>query len=172
MTVVDTKPEAPPLRGRKRRYLLREETVGFLIWEARRAYARDFGALIAEHGVSFGVFPVLRILWDEDALTQSEIIRRAGMKGPTIVGIVAQLEAAGLIRRIQDPNDGRKRSIALTREGDALRHVIMPIAEDVNRRALKGFSAEERQSLKAMLRRVRGNLSVEDQARGSSPRAR
>ena len=157
--------EAPAVPTRRRRYPSREDTIGFLIWEARRAYYRDFGGLIAEHGIAFGVFPVLRILRDEDRLTQAEIIRRAGMKGPTIVGIVAQLEADGLIHRIQDLADRRKRMIALTPKGEALRDSIMPISEDVNRRALRGFGSEERQLLKGFLRRLRANLDQDVGAR-------
>ena len=151
---------------RTRRYPSREDTIGFLIWEARRAYYRDFGDLIAAHGIAFGVFPVLRILWDEDRLTQAEIIRRARMSGPTIVGIVAQLEAEGFIHRIQDQADRRKRMIALTPVGEALRDTIMPISEDVNRRALHGFSAEEGRMLKRFLRRLRTNLDHHAVARG------
>ena len=105
------------------------------------------------------------MLWDEDQLTQAEIIKRLRMKGPTIVGVVAQLEADGLIHRIQDAHDRRKRAIALTVRGEALRDVIMPISEDVNRRALKGFSAEERRELKSFLRRLYGNLQPEEDAR-------
>ena len=163
MSTVDDRAPAAPLR--RRRYPSREDTIGFLIWEARRAYYRDFGGLIAEHGIAFGVFPVLRILWDEDRLTQAEIIRRARMKGPTIVGIVAKLEADGLILRIQDQTDRRKRMIALTPKGEALRDTIMPISEDVNRRALSGFASEERQLLKSFLRRVRANLDQDAEAR-------
>ena len=163
MSVLEQADDAPPVR--RRRYPSREDTIGFLVWEARRAYYRDFGERIAEHGISFGVFPVLRVLWDEDQLTQAEIIKRLRMKGPTIVGVVAQLEADGLIHRIQDAHDRRKRAIALTVRGEALRDVIMPISEDVNRRALKGFSAEERRELKSFLRRLYGNLQPEEDAR-------
>jgi DNA-binding MarR family transcriptional regulator len=152
-------------KARPRRYPSREDTIGFLVWEARRAYHRVFAARIAAHGVAFGTFPVLRVLWDEDRLTQSEMIKRLRMTGPTIVGIVAQLEADALVHRIQDPNDKRKRTIALTPRGVALRDVIMPISEEVNRRAMKGFSAEERRVLKSCLRRLHSNLQPAEGAR-------
>lgn len=150
------------VKGRGRRYPAREDTIGFLVWEARRAYHRVFAAEIAKYGVAFGTFPVLRVLWDEDRLTQAEIIKRLRMTGPTIVGIVAQLETEGLVHRIQNPTDKRKRSIALTPRGEALRDVIMPISEEVNRRAMKGISAEERRILKSCLRRLHTNLQPEE----------
>ena len=141
------------------RYLARDETVGFLLWDARRAISRDFEKRISPHGVSLGTFWILRILWDEDGVTQSQLIQRVRMKGPTIVGTVAQLEREGLVTRTADASDSRKKLISLTPKGHALRNIILPITEDVNKRALKGFAAAERNQLKDMLRRLRLNMS-------------
>jgi len=83
--------EGRPAPGHDRREALeftpRDETVGFLLWDARRALSRQLNRKLNRHGVGSGVFSVLRILWDEDRLTQSEIARRGRMTGPTIVGI-------------------------------------------------------------------------------------
>ena len=141
------------------RFLARDETVGFLLWDARRAISRDFEKRIAPHGVSLSTFWILRILWDEDGVTQSRLIQRVRMKGPTIVGTVAQLEREGLVTRTADASDSRKKLISLTSKGHALRDIILPITEDVNKRALKGFAAAERNQLKDMLRRLRINIS-------------
>ena len=134
------------------------ETIGFLLWDARRVIARDFEKNIAPHGVSRSLFWILRILWTEDGLTQTQLIQRCRMRGPTIVGIVAQLEREGLVTRAADPNDSRKKVISLTARGSELRHVILPIVEDVNKRATRGLTATERNHLKEMLRRMRDNM--------------
>lgn len=144
--------------AKRREFTPREEAVGFLLWDARRALFREFSQKFAQHGVSNGVFPVLRILWDEDELTQSEIARRGLMTGPTIVGIVAQLEAQKLVTRIPCPDDSRKRKIKLTEEGLRLRATVLPIAEDVHQKALEGISDEETELLKKLLRRIRANF--------------
>lgn len=136
----------------------KSETTGFLLWNTQRAIARDFEKRITAHRVSRSTFWILRILWDEDGKTQAELAERCGMKGPTIVGIVAQLEREKLVTRAVDPNDSRKKIISLTAKGRQLRGTIVPIVEDVNRRATKGFSAAERIQLKRMLRRVRANM--------------
>lgn len=139
----------------------RSETIGFLLWDSRRAISHDFERLISPHGVSRSTFWILRILWDEDGKTQAELAKRCRMKGPTIVGIVAQLEREKLVTRADDPNDSRKKIISLTPKGSALRSTIVPIVEDVNKRATKGFSAAERNQLKEMLRRIRRNMDNE-----------
>lgn len=140
----------------------RDETVGFLLWDARRAVAREFDRTLALHGLRNGLFSVLRVLWDEDSLTQSEIARRSCLTGPTIVGVVAQLEGQGLIVRMLDPTDSRKRNIELTEEGARLRSVVLPLIEDNSAKALAGFSMAEREQLKNMLLRIRANFAVDD----------
>ena len=143
------------------RWQSRDENVGFLLWDARRTVAREFEKLIIPHGVSLGTFWILRVLWDEDGVTQSQLIQRGRMKGPTIVAAVAQLERDGLVTRVNDPGDHRKRQIRLTPKGSDLREIILPISDEVSRRSLKGFTAAERTQFKDMLRRVRANMAVE-----------
>lgn len=140
----------------------RDETIGFLLWDARRAVAREFDRTLALHGLRNGLFSVLRVLWDEDSLTQSEIARRSCLTGPTIVGVVAQLEGQGLIVCTPWPTDSRKRNIELTDKGTRLRSVVLPLIEDNSARALAGFSAAEQAQLKNMLLRIRANFMVDD----------
>jgi len=144
--------------AKPREFTPREEAVGFLLWDARRALYREFSQRFAQYGVSNGIFPVLRILWDDDELTQSEIARRGLMTGPTIVGIVAQLEAQKLVIRIPCPDDSRKRKIKLTEEGIRLKGIVLPIAEDILQKALTGITGEETELLKKLLRRIRANF--------------
>lgn len=143
-------------------YTPRDETIGFLLWDARRAVAREFDRTLVSHGLRNGLFSVLRVLWDEDSLTQSEIARRSCLTGPTIVGVVGQLESQGLILRVQCPKDSRKRNVQLTDEGLRLRAIVLPLIEDNTNQALAGFSTVEREQLKSMLRRVRANFVTDD----------
>jgi len=53
---------------------------------------RAFTKKIAVHGIGMGVFQFLRILWEEDGLTQSELAARARMKGPSAVAAIKELE--------------------------------------------------------------------------------
>lgn len=152
-------PSASSMIGR---FTPRDETVGFLLWDARRAVAREFDRTLALHGLRNGLFSVLRVLWDADSLTQSEIARRSCLTGPTIVGVVAQLETQGLIIRTPCPTDSRKRNIALTQEGQRLRAVVLPLIEDNSDQALAGFTNAERAQLSDMLRRIRANFAVDD----------
>ena len=50
-----------------------DETLGFLVADAARAFRRAFVPMIARHGVAIGHFPFLRIIAERGGLTVSEL---------------------------------------------------------------------------------------------------
>jgi DNA-binding MarR family transcriptional regulator len=150
-------------RARAPRYdhLRLEETVGFLLSDTARTMVRAFTKKIAVHGIGMGVFQFLRILWEEDGLTQSELAARARMKGPSAVAAIKELEWCGFVRRIDDRHDRRKVRLFLTAEGRRLYDVVMPDIEAIRKVMLADFSIAEQNLMKEMLRRMRQNLAPE-----------
>jgi len=135
-----------------------EETIGFLLWDTTRAFVTKFSARIARHGVSFGLWPFLRELWQEDGLTQSELSRRVRMKGPTTVAAINRLERNGLVRRIKNKGDGRKINVFLTEKGRRTYDLVMPEIEAINRQGLTRISERDQVRLKRMLKDLRSNM--------------
>jgi DNA-binding MarR family transcriptional regulator len=140
-------------------HLRLEETVGFLLADTTRTMTRAFTKKIAVHGIGMGIFQFLRILWEEDGMTQSELAARARMKGPSAVAAIKELEWRGFVRRVNDRHDRRKVRLFLTAEGRRLFDLVMPDIEAIRRVMLADFSAAEQEQLKQMLRRMRRNLS-------------
>lgn len=136
-----------------------EETIGFLLSDASRTMTRTFSARIAEHGVGMGIFQFLRILWEEDGLSQSELASRTHMRGASVANAINDLERRGLVKRLADRADGRKVRVLLTPQGRRLYDLVMPDIAVTNQSMLADFSMEEQETLKSMLRRVRRNLA-------------
>ena len=136
-----------------------EETIGFLLSDASRTMTRTFSARIAEHGVGMGIFQFLRILWEEDGLSQSELASRTRMRGPSVANAINDLERRGLVKRLADRADGRKVRVLLTPQGRRLYDLVMPDIAVTNRSMLADFSTAEQETLKSMLRRIRRNLA-------------
>ena len=155
--------------GRRAKYdhLRLEETVGFLLSDTTRTMTRTFTKKIAVHGIGMGIFQFLRILWEEDGLTQSELAARARMKGPSAVAAIKELEWRGFVRRVDDRHDRRKVRLFLTAEGRRLYDVVMPDIEAIRQIMLADFSAAEQALLKQMLHRMRANLSPEGERSAS-----
>lgn len=138
-----------------------DQSVGYLVREAHRAFLRALAARVSRHGVSIGMWYFLRALWEEDGLTQRELSRRVGMMEPTTATALESMERRGLISRARNPQDRRKVNIRLTDEGRRLRRVLLPCAIEVNRVGLAGISPKEIPLLRGQLARIRRNLDAD-----------
>ncbi|UFN49177.1 MarR family transcriptional regulator [Roseomonas sp. OT10] len=135
-----------------------DQSLGFLVRDLNRAIQRHLQARLQAHGVAPGGWYFLRVLWEEDGLTQSELARRVGMMEPTAVIALRGLEEGGWIHRVRSETDRRKVHIHLTPSGRALRAELMPEAHGVNRRATQNLTADEVRMLLSLLRRARSNF--------------
>jgi DNA-binding MarR family transcriptional regulator len=135
-----------------------DESVGFLVRDLNRAIQRALQAKLAASGVAPGAWYFLRVLWEEEGLTQRALAGRVGMMEPTAVIALRGLERAGWIVRTRNPTDRRKIHVSLTPAGRALRERLLPLAHAVNAEVCRGLSAEEQAGLFVLLRRARGNL--------------
>ena len=141
-------------------YLDPEETIGFLLWDANRAMCREFSDRIAQHGVTLGLWPFLRALWDDDGLTQRELSEKVRMKGPTTVAALNKLEDKGLVRREGNKNDARKINVFLTPEGRKVYRRVMPDVEAVNKQMLNRLSDSEQRTFRELIKRIRSSVTA------------
>jgi len=149
---------APSRHDKLEKAFAREDTIGFLVWDTSRAFTRVFTQRINRHGLSFGLWPFLRALWEEDGLTQRELSERVTMKGPTTVAAINRLERKGLVRRVANPHDARKINVFLTDKGRRAFDVAMPEVEAVNRQGTGRLTKADQLTLKRLLRTLRGNI--------------
>jgi DNA-binding MarR family transcriptional regulator len=81
------------------------------------------------------------------------------MDKATIGGVVARLEAKGLVGRAIDPDDARIHRVTLTSAGRKLGRGLRPLAAEVNGRATAALSRPEAVELLNLLVRARDSLS-------------
>jgi MarR family transcriptional regulator, organic hydroperoxide resistance regulator len=145
-------------RSRRDHYTSTRESVGFVVREVYRSFARCLQPRIAREGVSIGMWFVLRVLWDEDGMTQRELGERVGINGPTMVTALNSMERAGLVKRVQNRTDRRKINVFLTERGRNLRRKLWPMAAEVLNLGLSGLTRNQVKSLNKMLRQILLNL--------------
>lgn len=126
--------------------------------EVYRAFARSLQVRVAREGVTIGMWFVLRMLWDEDGLTQRELSDRVGINGPTMVTAINSMERAGLVQRVPNKTDRRKTNIHLTERGRRMKTVLWPKAADVLALAFKGLSREQIRTVGKTLLQIKANL--------------
>jgi DNA-binding MarR family transcriptional regulator len=139
-------------------YTSTRESVGFVAREVYRSFARCLQPRIAREGVSIGMWFVLRMLWDEDGMTQRELGERVGINGPTMVTALNSMERAGLVKRVHNRTDRRKINVFLTARGRKLKRKLWPMAAEVLALGLSGLTRNQVQSLNKMLTQILLNL--------------
>ena len=136
-----------------------DQSVGYQIRIAQRGFIAELHSRVAPYGVSAGMWFFLRILWQEDGITQSELSRRIGLREPTALMTVSKMSKSGLITRQRDAKDKRRINVFLTKKGLALKQQMLPIAHEVNAKALQDLSTREVELLLEMLRKINRQLA-------------
>ena len=139
-----------------------EDRLAHLVKDATRALVRALQVRLAAHGVSFGHWTFLRILWEQDGLTQRELSAQAGVMEPTTFAAVRAMEALGYVERRRRAENRKNVYVHLTARGRALRKKLVPLAEDVNRVAVAGLERTEVARLRRALLAVIENLARDE----------
>jgi DNA-binding MarR family transcriptional regulator len=119
---------------------------------------RALQSRLAAHGVPFGHWTFLRILWEREGLTQRELSAEAGVMEPSTFAAIRAMEELGYVTRSQTPENRKNVYVHLTPKGRALRRKLEPRAEEVNSIAVRGASAEDRAATRRTLRLIIENL--------------
>jgi DNA-binding MarR family transcriptional regulator len=127
--------------------------------DATRAMVRALQMRLAAHGVSFGHWTFLRILWESGGLTQRELSEQAGVMEPTTFSALKAMEALGYVTRSAVPGDRRKVLIELTPLGRSLRELLVPLAIEVNEVAVAGLDPADVATTRRTLRAILSNLA-------------
>ena len=144
-----------------------EQSIGSQVRRTHRLFAQDLQAALAPYDVPVGMWYFLRVLWEEDGLTQREISERVGATAPTSVEQLSNIEARGWIARRASAEDRRKLHYHVTEEGRALEQRLLFYAEEVNKAALEGLTTGEIGFLRLALARIQDNLIRRERTRSA-----
>jgi DNA-binding MarR family transcriptional regulator len=157
----------PPTREilRHWREAVPDDRLAHLVKDATRALVRSLQVRLAQHKVPFGHWTFLRILWEHDGLTQSELSSEAGVMEPTTFTALKAMEKLGYIKRTQAPGNRKNVYVFLTPKGRALKAKLVPVAEEVNRVAVSGLSRDAVALTRKHLLTIIENLARDEERR-------
>jgi DNA-binding MarR family transcriptional regulator len=99
--------------------------------------------------------------------TVAELARGCQQDAGSMTRLLDRLEAKGLVRRVRSGEDRRVVNIELTDEGRAAARRIPAVLCGVQNAYMRGFSVQEWQTLKGLLRRVLDNaLTIQAEREG------
>lgn len=142
-----------------------DDRLAHLVKDATRALVRALQVRLAQHNVPLGHWTFLRILWEHDGLTQSELSTEAGVMEPTTFTALKAMERLGYIRRKQVAGNRKNVYVFLTPKGRALKARLVPVAEEVNRIAVAGIARQDVARTRAHLLAIIENLARDEAER-------
>lgn len=134
---------------------------GFIFQRVARLRIKLMDKWLAPHGLTSSQVFLLNALMLEDGMSQTELARRLSIGTVAVSAMVDRLQAAGLVRRGEDPNDRRANRVWLQDAAKTERARLVRILGSVNDATFAGLSGEEIDTLLTLLDKVRGNLAAE-----------
>ncbi|OQQ13968.1 MarR family transcriptional regulator [Streptomyces sp. M41(2017)] len=126
-------------------------------WLVGRVAARARGlvaAALATEGLKLMHHAVLAASSEYGPLAQAELGRRVAVDPKDVVGILNDLQRAGLVLRAPDPDDRRKNAVTITPEGADVLTRCAALAEAANAELLAPLTPDEQGQLTALLTRL------------------
>ena len=135
---------------------------GGVLRAAVRVFYQSLRQRLSEHDVSVAQWSVLRVLWDEDGLSQVELSKRLGIENAGMTAKLDAMERAGLVRRRRDPHDQRKQNIFIEKRAADIRPALTACAVEVNDIAERGIPPGDLQNMRRTMNKMIGNLLADE----------
>lgn len=114
--------------------------------------------LVNSLGLYQGQPRVLRELWEQDGVTQTELIQRLKLTPATVTRMLQRMEKAHFIYRKPDSHDLRVSRVYLTDAGRAVQGQVEATWQTIEEETFANLSLEERLLLHRLLLQMRDNL--------------
>lgn len=132
----------------------RPQGAAFLLAQVGAHASSRFGERVHEVGLSRPQSGILGLLTANPGISQQELAQLLGMLPSRVVGLVDEMEEAGLIRRQRDEVDRRRNTLVLTPVGKAALQKIAAAGRAHEDDICAALSATERRQLTVLLERI------------------
>ena len=134
------------------RYVL-DDQVGFLLRVAVQRHTSIFTARMIE-ALTQTQFAALAKLYEVGACSQNQLGRLIYLDAATIKGVVDRLSVRGFVSALNDPNDRRRRAVALTERGREVTEAAMKVTAEITAATLAPLTADEQRAVTLSLKKL------------------
>lgn len=110
-------------------------------------------------------FPVTKDQWvilkriaDDEGSNQKEIAESTFKDPAALTRILDLLEKKKLVKRQNSPSDRRTFMISLTVEGKRLVNKMIPVVQEIRKKAMQGINKEEEEMTKTIMQKITNNF--------------
>ena len=130
-----------------------DDQVGFLLRVALQRHTAIFTTRMVE-GLTQTQFAALAKLAEAGPCSQNHLGRLIYLDAATIKGVVDRLGARGFLTALNDPNDRRRRAVALTKRGRQVTQAAQLVAAEITAAMLAALTEEEQRLVTRLLKRL------------------
>ena len=130
----------------------RSDSATYLAGQLAKEFARALQTRAAKLGFSAGQFPILLELWNEEGLTQKQLLERVDVEQATMANTLARMERDGLIERRPHPSDRRAQLVFLTVKARDLKDEALSAASEADQALFAGFRRFEKELMLEYMR--------------------
>ena len=131
-----------------------EQQVGYILRQASQRHASIFAARIPEQ-LTTTQFSTMVRLQEVGPCSQNKLGRLTAMDAATIKGVTDRLIQRGFVEARVDPEDGRRRMLALTPGGLEVVARAIPAGLEISAETLEPLDADEREQFMKLLKQLR-----------------
>jgi MarR family transcriptional regulator for hemolysin len=131
-----------------------EDDLGWLLAQCFRAYVLAMDRAVGDFPHGHRGFHALSGAANHSAHNQAALAKQLGVDRTVMVYLVDDLEKAGLVERLPDPNDRRSRLIRATDSGRTRLGEVREAISAAEAGLLAALGEDEQKSLRVLLRRL------------------
>ncbi len=129
-------------------------SVGYALVRAFRTVNRASNRALAPFGLSAEQAHILLVLWLDGPMKVGDLQRTLALSSGTLTGALDRMDKLGLIRRVQDPSDGRVFRIEPAPFDARRRRAVEAALEAVEEESFSALTKSERRQLFALLEKL------------------
>lgn len=126
-------------------------TLPMALLRLRELVMAEFRPILSGHGVTEQQWRVMRVLFEVEEVTASDLADRALILAPSLSRILKTLEARGFIDLGRSPGDGRRARIRLSDSGRAFIRSVSPESAAVYAKIGERIGADRLEKLLTLL---------------------
>ncbi len=134
------------------------ESLDFILANICHLHRTRFTQLLDALNLYRGQPRLLRELWEQEDLTQSELAARLELSPATVTKMLQRMEKAGFVGRKADESDQRVSRVFLTDTGRDVQKKVEKVFKTLESESFCNFTFEEEVLLRRFMLQVRDNL--------------
>ena len=132
--------------------------VAILVKKAALEFEKIANPYFAEYDLSGSQYKIIKYLYTQPTRTARvvDLERQYSMTHPTTLGLLDALEKKGFTTRVDNPNDGRGKLVALTEKADGMQSVLEALGTKIEDKLTERLSPNEKATLVVLLQKLIG----------------